>query len=336
MWNILLNEDEAMIAATVRQFLVAELPLERLRPKAPATDPTAIRREMGQLGWFAVGLPEDCGGSSLGLVEEMLIQRELGRFVASPSTLAIVLAAHVCVAAGDAQMASLLASGEVSVGTALVRPDAFGEAQAYVFDWHDGDRILAWTEDGMGLFPAASFSLSQCEAAMDDSVTLHVGTLALNKPEHWVPNGGSSLLNRARVLIAAALCGLADHACNLTVEYAKMREQFGKPIGTFQAVKHRIADMGVRSRLAWYQTQVACLKVLANADDADLQVDSALLVAVEAAHENGRAGIQMHGAIGFQAECDIHWFMKRAHLYDQLVGGRLTVARAVLSHPLAA
>jgi alkylation response protein AidB-like acyl-CoA dehydrogenase len=132
-------------------------------------------------------------------------------------------------------------------------------------------------------------------------------------------------------MLAAALTGLAEHACTLTVEYARIREQFGKPIGTFQAVKHRCADMGVRARLAWYQTSLACLKAQNRAKDADFQVASALLVAADAAHENGRAGIQMHGGIGFQAECDMHWFMKRAHVYDQLAGGRRRPSETVLA-----
>ncbi len=336
MWNILPNEDEVMIADSVREFLAAELPLERLRPKAPAPDMAEIHKRMGQLGWFSVGLPEACGGSGLGLVEEMLIQREFGRYVTSLSTLAIVLAGHVCAAAGDPGLAGEVASGNRPVGLALLRADAEGNARAYVFDWQDGGRILAWTDKGMGLFPSEAFTAARREESIDDSVTLHVGTLSLDKAGYWVPADKAPLLARARVLIAAALNGLADHACELAVEYAKIREQFGKPIGTFQAVKHRCADMGVRSRLAWYQTNVACLKVMAQARDAGLQVDSALLLAAEAAHENARASIQMHGAIGFQAECDVHWFMKRAHVYDQLVGGRLAVARSVLAHPLAA
>lgn len=84
MWNILPSEDETMIAESVRQFLDAELPLERLRPKpVKLVDWNTLRAEMAHLGWFGVSLPETCGGSGLGIVEEMLIQREFGRAVAS-------------------------------------------------------------------------------------------------------------------------------------------------------------------------------------------------------------------------------------------------------------
>jgi alkylation response protein AidB-like acyl-CoA dehydrogenase len=332
MWNLLLNEDEAMIAGTARDYLAAELPLERLRPKAAPMDAEKVRKGMAELGWFGVGLPESAGGSGLGLVEEMLLQRELGRFVASPSTLAIVLAGHVCALSGNDQLAREIASGDRAVGLALVRPDARGVSPAYVFDWCEGDLILAWTGAGIGIFQADSFTGARQEDCTDDSLTMHAGQLSLDSALHWVPSNGGNLLARARALVAAALTGLAEHACELTVDYAKVREQFGKPIGSFQAVKHRCADMGVRARLAWYQTNVACLKIASGAEGAELDLDSALLLAAEAAHENGRAAIQIHGGIGFQAECDVHWFMKRAHVYDQLVGGRSDLARAVLSH----
>jgi alkylation response protein AidB-like acyl-CoA dehydrogenase len=88
MWNLLLNEDERMIADSVREYLARELPIERLRPKAAGVDLAQLRAEMVGLGWFAVGLPEEAGGSGLGLVEEMLVQRECGRYLVSPGVLA--------------------------------------------------------------------------------------------------------------------------------------------------------------------------------------------------------------------------------------------------------
>ena len=328
MWNILPSEDEAMIADSVRQFLDAELPLERLRPKpVRQVEWQAIRPEMAALGWFSVGLPEDCGGAGLGLVEDMLIQREMGRAVASLATLGMVVAGHVCAAAGDAALAGEVTSGGCSVGLALLA----GDGQAMVFDWQPGDRIVAWNDDGVGLYPAEALAAATPGECIDDSLTMHQGRLALDRAIHWVPAEGSSLPLRIRVLLAAALAGLADRACVLTVDYAKIREQFGVAIGSFQAVKHRCADMGVRARLAWYQTCVAALKVGADAQDAALQVESALLLSAEAAHENGRAGIQLHGGIGFQAECDIHWFAKRTHIYEQLAGGKRAVAQRVLA-----
>jgi len=333
MWNLMLNEDEAMIAESVREYLAAERPLESMRPKAAAIDFASVREGMAKLGWFSIGLPEAVGGAGLSLVEEMLIQRELGRSLVSPSTLSIVLAGHICSLAGDDALAREVVSGERSVGLGLVFPGAAARAtRAYAFDWEQASPIVAWTDEGMGLFPAEAFGNVQGDSCIDNSVTMHLGDLALSRATHWISSSAAPLLMRARVMLAAALTGLAEHACTMTVDYARIRQQFGKPIGTFQAVKHRCADMGVRARLAWYQTSLACLKVQAGANDAELQVASALLVAADAAHENGRAGIQMHGGIGFQAECDVHWFMKRAHVYEQLAGGRQAQSQRALAH----
>jgi alkylation response protein AidB-like acyl-CoA dehydrogenase len=331
MWNILPSDDERMIADSARAFLAAELPLERLRPK-PTTLVSwdSIRPAMAELGLFSAGLPEAAGGAGLGMVEEMLIQRECGRYVTSPAALAMTLDGHACAEAGDLAEARTLTSGDRSVGLALLAGDAGGMAPVHVFDWRAGDPLLGWTQAGIGLFPADALLDPREEQCTDESVSLHTGMLDLDRALHWHAADRSNLLHRARVLVAASLVGLAEHACDLTVDYAKIREQFGKQIGSFQAVKHRCADMGVRARLAWYQTNVACLKVMAHAPDTALQLGGALLLSAEAAHENARAGVQMHGAIGFQAECDVHWFVKRAHIYDWLAGGRLALARDVL------
>lgn len=335
MWNILLNEDEAMIADSVREFLSAELPLERLRPNAKPSEGDAMRCAMAQLGWFSVGLPEEAGGSGLGLIEEMLIAREFGRYVASPSFLAIMLAGHIALEAGDICQAQQLASGDASLGLALLTERNDNTASAQVFDWREDELFVGLSSEGIGLFPSDALTNPQIEECTDDSLTLHSGKVDRGNAIHWLSSDFSPTWARARVMLAAALCGLADHACELTVEYAKIREQFGKPIGSFQAVKHRSADMGVRSRLAWYQTNVACLKTQSGTTDRNLQLDCAILLAAEAAHENARASVQLHGGIGFQAECDVHWFAKRAHVYDQMTGGRARTARKVLAYESA-
>ncbi len=334
MWDLLPNEDETMIANSVRDYLARELPIERLRPKAAPVDLDAVRAGMAELGWIGVGLPEQIGGAGLGLVEEMLVQRECGRYLVSPSAFATVLGAHVAFQAGDTVLAGDLVAGKTSAALAIIAaPKATDPIPAFVFDWNEGVPLLVWSDEGMGLFDSAAFTEHRPDQCLDESVTMHAGGLAMRRPKHWISAGQAPLALRAQVLLAAALTGLAEHACHLTVEYAKVREQFGKPIGVFQAVKHRCADMGVRARLSWYQTNLASLKVLAGAGDAVLQAAAAKLVAAQAAHENGRAAIQLHGGIGFQSECDAHWFMKRAHVYDRAGGSMQDLARRVVGEP---
>lgn len=334
MWELLLNDDEKMISESVREYLERELPLDRLRPHASPRDSTMSHQGMADLGWLGLGLPESVGGSGLGLVEEMLLHRECGRYLVSPCVLASTLAAHVALHCDDLDLARSLLSGRTSAALGILEgADACGMNSAFVFDWDGTTPLLFWNDTGMGLFSADSLKNVRPDACLDDSVTMHAGLLDWQRPRLWVPAAKAALPLRAKVLLAAALTGLAQHACEITLDYAKVRKQFGQAIGAFQAVKHRCADMGLRWRLSGYQTSLACLKLAAAAPDAKLQVAAAKLLAAQAAHENSRAAIQMHAGIGYQAECDVHWFMKRAHIYDQAGGNWREQARHVVAEP---
>ena len=335
IWDLLLSDEQVMIAESVHEYLARELPVERLRPKAPPRDVAQVRTGMIELGWFGLGLPESVTGTGLGLVEEVVVQRECGRYLVTPSVLATVLGAHVAFHAGNTALARALVTGETSTALAIAAGVGLNTDRnpVYAFDWNATDSLLLWNDGGMGLFDPETFTQVQPQACLDDSVTMHEGMLTLGRPQHWIRATQAPLPMRAHVLLAAQLTGLADHACELTVDYAKTREQFGKPIGSFQAVKHRCADMALRARLGWYQTALACLKLQAAAPDAALQVAAAKLITAHAAHENGRAAIQLHGAIGYQSECEAHWFMKRAHLYDQAGGSMQAQARRVVAEP---
>lgn len=334
MWDLLQSDDERMIAETVRDFLAAEQPLARLRPEGPASD---VWSAMTELGWFGVGLPEEAGGAGMGLVTEALIQRECGRYLMSPSVLATVIAGHVAWHAGSAAPDGNEVPDWSRVALAIdARPDAAGgERDVLTFDWGGKGLLLYWNDEGVGLFAPEALASARNERCFDESLSLVSGRLSADKPHLWAPAQTAPLAARANLLLAAALVGLAEQACDLAVDYAKVREQFGKPIGGFQAIKHRCADMAVRQRLSWYQTSLACLKLEAGADDAALQVASAKLLAAEAAHENGRACVQIHGGIGFQAECDAHWFLKRARVYDQAGGDIELQAVTIVGEPAA-
>lgn len=335
MYDLLLSDDEAMIAGSVRDFLEAELPLARLRPDAKLLDAGAVWRGMAGLGWLGVALPEQAGGSGLGIVEEALIQRECGRYLVSPGVLATMLAGHVALHAGDAGLAAAFAAGDAAAALIIDAAPAVmdRERDVLAIDRKPDAWLLYWNDDGMGLFEPSCLREATEGDPFDDSVTVQSGKLILDSATFWVAAEREPLPLRADVLLAAALVGLASHACDLAVDYAGLREQFGKPIGSFQAVKHRCADMAVRQRLAWYQTCLAALKLQAGADDAQLQVASAKVLAAEAAHENGRAAIQIHGGIGFQAECDVHWFVKRAVLYDQAGGAMARQCERIIAAP---
>jgi alkylation response protein AidB-like acyl-CoA dehydrogenase len=128
-------------------------------------------------------------------------------------------------------------------------------------------------------------------------------------------------LLRLRLIDAAALAGISQAAVDMSVAYAGTRAQFGRPIGSFQAVKHHCANMVSAARRARDQTCFAAVAIDEGRDDAPLQVECALFVAGSAALENAGKNIQIHGGMGFSDEADPHLLIKRAQLLSTLAGG---------------
>jgi alkylation response protein AidB-like acyl-CoA dehydrogenase len=120
---------------------------------------------------------------------------------------------------------------------------------------------------------------------------------------------------------AAALAGMAAAVLEMSVAYAGMREQFGRPIGSFQAVKHHCANMAIAARCARDQTTFAAVALDEGRADAQMQVECAFYVAGSAALENAGKNIQIHGGMGFSDEADPHLFLKRAQLLITIAGG---------------
>jgi alkylation response protein AidB-like acyl-CoA dehydrogenase len=127
---------------------------------------------------------------------------------------------------------------------------------------------------------------------------------------------------RGLVLAAAMQVGIAEAAKDMAVDHAKNRIQFGRPIGVNQAIKHRCVDMAVAAEAALEQTLFAAVCLRDCRRDADFQVLAAKAVASKAALANASEAIQVHGAMGFSYEHDMHLYLKRAHMLDRLLGSR--------------
>jgi alkylation response protein AidB-like acyl-CoA dehydrogenase len=125
---------------------------------------------------------------------------------------------------------------------------------------------------------------------------------------------------RASVLAAAALVGIAEATRDMAAEYSKVRVQFGKPIGAYQAIKHRCADMAVRAEAASSQVLFAALSIDEGRPDDAFQAASAKVVASDAAIRNAADNIQIHGGMGYTFEHDAHLYLKRAHVFDRIAG----------------
>lgn len=289
------SADQVALAASIGESLASILPLSRLRESQVENAETW--KALRELGVFAVTAPEVQGGSGLGALEEALIVIELGRRAASPSVFATIGAAvhrspEPCVAAGYRRGERMIFIDEPSARHVLVRASSRAELYELGHDSQVLDEHL-WS----------------CTLRETGKLGKAVAEL-----------GGAQAL-RLRLLDAAALAGSARAALEMAVEYATLREQFGRAIGSFQAIKHSCANMAMAARLACDQVSFAALALDEQRPDAALQVESAFFVAASAAHESCGKNIQVHGGIGFSDEALPHHLLKRARVLIEIAGG---------------
>jgi alkylation response protein AidB-like acyl-CoA dehydrogenase len=319
MMNLAPSPDQVEIARSTASFLAKELPVSRVRelaadPHADVIDDATWRR-FADLGWLALSIPEDQGGVGLGVPEEVLLFRELGRGLVPGPVRSSVLGARVASLAGEFSMVEEIISGERRVGMQV------GDV---AIDARPGDLVLQVDGDGgtlsvvidaervPGVDPCTRFA----------RVTTGGQVAQIDDP---------TLIDRARVLAAAELLGIIEAICDMSASYAQTRTQFGKAIGSFQAVKHRCADMAIASYATVGQVFQAALLVDAGAPDAAFHAASAYVLAVNGARTSAADNIQNHGGIGYTWEHDAHLYLKRAFLLEHLLGSQRNSYRAVLA-----
>ena len=258
--------------------------------------------ELADAGVFALRLPESDGGVGLGLAEAVLVFEELGRALVPGPVVGSHLAAGVV---GDADVVTVVERGAPVV-------DHLGVA----------DAVVVIDDAGVWRVDPASVDADDVAEPLDPLTPVSRLQVALPQGEQVA---GADVAARWRVeggVLTAALClGLAEASTDLAVAYAKEREQFGKPIGAFQAVKHLCADMLVLAEVA----RAAVYAAGVTGDDPSVgdpvrAASVAKVSAGEAAVANGKACIQVHGGMGFTWEVDAHLYLKRAWLLDQAFG----------------
>ena len=306
---------------------------------APQGYDAAVWSAMADQGWLALELPEDEGGLGLGLVEVAVLCEEIGRrlvaapFLPSVVALGALSSPEARVDEGTKEWREALSEG-AAVGCVAFAPDAIavappaagGEARltgesaptAYA---PSADVAVVVAAGGVYAVDLRSEGRPDPVPAMDRTRELGVlafdGTPARHLGGH---DAVALLLDRAATLASAEMLGAADRVLSMTVEYAKDRVQFGKPIGSFQAVKHMLADAlvdveGMRSTV-YYAAWCAA----AGDPDRSLAASMAKAWCSDASRRVMAAGLQVHGGIGFTWEHDMHLFVKRAQL-DQVSFG---------------
>lgn len=315
-----LSEDQREIQRTARELLAERARPERVREHAESASlDEQLWRELCELGWPGIAISEGYGGQGLGRVELSILCEELGRVLAPVQWLPTVLASTVIELAGSEDQCARwlpgLASGELSgaLGSATggVADFMLGAPGAQLLVLLEDDTARVLTPEQVELEPLASIDPTRPAARVSAAAGVGeqlTGDLA----------GG---LDRASVAVASELVGVCDRALSMTVAYVKERKQFGVPVGAYQAVSHRCAQMLLDTEKA--RSIAAFAAWAADADPQRLPEAAAMAKAAasQAGIEVTSSAIQAHGGIGFTWEADIHWLYKRAQVDAALLGG---------------
>jgi alkylation response protein AidB-like acyl-CoA dehydrogenase len=350
------TEEQEQLRAAVRRFLTEKSPepeVRRLMETVPGYDAGVWRQAAGQLGLTGLAIPEKFGGSGSGYVELTVVFEEMGAaLLCAPFFATVALAANLLLSIDDeiakADYLPGLASGDVIATVALAEPSgrwdeagitlaATGSAGAwtltgeklYVLDGAVADLFLvvARTPAGVSVFAVergAPGLTVQPLATMDQTrkqarVRLDATPARLLGAEGTGWAAVSRMLDLAAVALAAEQVGGAQRVLDMAVDYAKTRVQFGKPIGSFQAIKHKCADMFLEvesARSAAYYGGFVAQDV----DELPVAASLAKAYCSEAYLHAAAENIQIHGGIGFTWEHPAHLYFKRAKSSELLFG----------------
>jgi alkylation response protein AidB-like acyl-CoA dehydrogenase len=325
--NFDFTDDQHDIKRTARDLLAKRSGFDKVREQAEAKAyDKALWAELVELGWPGIAIAEEHGGQGLGVVELAILAEELGYAVASTPLLGTAMAGLAIQAAGSeeqqARWLPALAGGEAT--------GAMGHADQLVPDAGEADVIVV-VEDGTPRLLAREDADIDVVDAIDPT-RRHAKVRGDGEP---LPGDAAAAVDRALVAVAAELVGVSQRALDMTVAYVKDRRQFDTPVGAYQAVSHRCAQMLLHTEGARSATYFAAWAADAEPD----RLPEAAAVAKAAASDAGRevtaSAIQAHGGIGFTWEADVHWLYKRAQLDAQLLGGGRT-HRAAIARLLAA
>lgn len=320
--DLLPDTDQQQIVATIADICHRRFSMQIVREQAarPHSVDDENWRALAELGCFGIGLPAEVGGSDGGVVGELLVVREIGLHLVPGPVIPTILAAHL-LSDSRPDLATDVVEGYVRIALAEYCFD--GDERCLVSDLGDG-LLLVVEGTQWSVYPAAACTDVVRVDALDQSTRLATATLAGAQPLVRARNPG--LRQRAHVLVAAAMCGVAAATTAASVEYAKIRRQFDRPIGSFQAVKHRCAEMAVRTEAAFAQTAYAGLVFNEGGADTEFQALAARLIASTAAGDNCADNIQNHGGFGFTEDCDAHLFLRRWRALEHTLGDRFVSA----------
>ncbi len=309
-----LTDDQRSLADLVRTIVAGRFPLDRIRRAEEARQVVDADdwAALGEAGVFSLTVPEADGGVGLGLADAAVVFEELGRGLVPGPLVATHLAASVLRLDGAADGTLVVGDAQPGDPCLVEHLDSLG---ALVVDRSAGLSVV----DGAAL-AAVVDAATPVERPLDPLTPLSVvAELPDGRPvddetaRRWARD--------RRVLTGALATGIAAATCGLAVDYAKGRYQFGRPIGSFQAIKHLCADMLVRTESARASVEAAAVTVdQPDVGDAERAAAGAALLATEAAVANAKTSIQVHGGMGFTWEVPVHLYLMRARVLAASLG----------------
>ncbi len=340
-----LSDDQKLLEESLRGFLAEQVPITRVRELREASCPNdrGIWRSLAELGVTGILVPESQGGSALALLDAALVSQSLGFAVTPSAYLSSAVMAPTAlqtvsaperdawlggIASGDLVMgvaateffsireeAGVRLEGAVLSGKSMMALDAFGADLLLVVV--GGDRLAVVRGDAAGL---ATTRLATIDATRCTSEVVFDGVA----PEAVYENAGAAIarmLDAGRIALAADALGACESMIAQAVAYSHERVQFGRPIGSFQAVKHMcaemIADLEPARSLLWY----AAHAFDALPDEAPLLACHVLAHVSEIGREIASTATQVHGGIGWTDEQNLHFWFKRIGVARHLLGG---------------
>jgi alkylation response protein AidB-like acyl-CoA dehydrogenase len=314
--------DELEIANAAAEFLADAMTIDRLHGPSPADMGPDLREQLGAMGWYALALAEETGGSGLSAIEFALFFREVGRQCGPLDVLAQSLAAMTVT---DAQLRAEITSG--CAGVALAVSDG---GALRLFGSSGAKYALLANRDVAELIAVEGVS-TEHRQSLDPSTSMRIiaaTTTVIGS------RSGDFVWKMGQLATAAQLVGISEAALDQIVEYAKVRETFGKKIGSWQAVRHPCADMAVRLEAARSQLWFAATAMKEGRNDAGVHLDAAKHLANLAAVANTDSNIQLHGGIGVTDEHHAHLYMKHALVLMKMFGARRDLLDRLLKSAL--
>jgi len=338
------SPDQYTLRDEARRFLEAQCPTGHVREfiDDPAGWSSTLWKQMADLGWMGLPFPEELGGLGQSFLDLVLLLGELGRAVAPvPFLSSVAQAGQVLLRHGSAAQRERwlpgIASGE-KVATlaiaeaagsyddagvsAVVSGGRLSGEKRYVLDAPIADLFVVAARDGSDVRWFVVEEGADVVTQRSYDLTRPIGSVSFDgaAAEPLEAPGLEPGLGIATAALTAEMVGTASKILDLSVSYAKEREQFGRPIGSFQAIKHKCAEMLTDLESSRSAAFYACWAVATDAEDAPLAVAVAKSYCSDALARLGGEGVQVHGGIAFTWEHDMHLFLKRIKTAEALFG----------------